>query len=55
MTQVEFAEFLAESDILLSPQTCSKLVRGQITPGAYFKAVFKEITGIELVDGLIEK
>ncbi len=53
-TQVQFQCFLEKNGIIITAQTCSKLVRGEITPGRYFKQVFKAITGVTLVDGLVE-
>jgi len=55
MSQREFAAFLSGRGVLISPQTCSALVAGKITPGPMFKKVFHEITGIKLVDGLVEE
>ena len=55
MSQKAFAEFLTSRGIDVSPQTCSALVHGRITPGPKFKAVFRELTGVELEDGLIER
>ena len=53
-TQVQLQSFLGNNGIIITAQTCSKLVRGEITPGRYFKQVFKAITGVTLVDGLVE-
>ena len=54
MNQKQFSAFLSSHGITISPQTCSALVNGRITPGPMFKQVFREITGITLVDGLVE-
>ena len=55
MRQVDFIKWLAERGITMSAAYLSMMLTGKIPPGKQFKAVFKEITGITLVDGLIER
>lgn len=54
MRQVDFLRWLAERGIIMSAAYLSMMLTGKIPPGKQFKAVFKEITGITLVDGFIE-
>ena len=39
----------------MSAAYLSMMLSGKIPPGKQFKAVFKKITGIDLVDGFVEK
>lgn len=55
MTQKRFMNFLAVRGLIISPQTCSALANGRITPGPKFRSVFKEITGIGLHAGFVEE
>lgn len=53
-SQRQLSDWLAERGILVSPQYLSDVLRNRRDPGPRFKEVFREITGITLVDGLIE-
>ena len=55
MGQAEFIRWLEDREVTISRATCSLLVNGKITPGPMFKKVFQEITGIELLDGVVVK
>lgn len=55
MNQRGFMDWLAEREIIITPATCSLMVAGKITPGPKFKGVFRKLTGIQLVDGLLEE
>ena len=54
--QKEFAEWLLAPPrgILISPQYLNDVIRGRRDAGPKFKAILKEITGVTLVDGLVE-
>lgn len=54
MGQREFSGFMASKGITISDQYLSDVLHGRKNPGPKFKEVFREITGINLVDGLIE-
>ena len=54
-SHADFRPWLETKGIIISQATCFALVTGKITPGPRFKQVFKEITGVTLVDGLIEQ
>ena len=53
-TQVVFIEWLGLKGITITAQYLSDVINNRRNPGPKFKAIFKEITGITLVDGLIE-
>ena len=55
MRQVDFLAWLSDRRITMSPAYLSLMLTGKIPPGKQFKAVFKKITGIMLVDGFVEK
>jgi len=54
MNQVEFAIWLEARGIIISTQYLNDVIHRRRAPGPKFKAVFKEITGITLADGLVE-
>ncbi len=54
MTPTQFQAWLAENGVEVTREYCRMLTVGKLTPGPKFKAIFKQITGITLVDGLIE-
>jgi len=54
-TQVVFIEWLGTKGITITAQYLSDVINNRRNPGPKFKAIFKEITGITLVDGLVEK
>lgn len=51
----EFHRWLESRGVAITRQYCQQLANGTLTPGPKFKQVFREITGITLVDGLIEE
>ena len=54
-TPGSFWHWLDQRGVVVTRQTCHNLFHGHyVAPGPQFKKVFKEITGIVLVDGLIE-
>ena len=55
LSQADFRRWLETNGIIISQATCHALWTGKITPGPCFKLVFKQITGIDLMDGLIER
>ena len=54
MRQADFLRWLEGRGITMIPAYLSMMLTGKIPPGKQFKAVFKEITGITLVDGFVE-
>lgn len=54
MNPTTFAAWLDERGITISREYARQMVDGKLTPGPKFKAAFREITGITLVDGLVE-
>ncbi len=54
MRQVDFLAWLSGQGITMSAAYLSMMLTGKIPPGKHFKAVFKKITGIDLVDGFVE-
>jgi hypothetical protein len=56
MTQVAFVRWLKDRGIVITQAFLSEMLRG-VRPagGPKFKRAFKEITGITLVEGLIEE
>jgi hypothetical protein len=50
----EFHAWLEEHGIAITRTYCDAMIRGRLTPGPKFKQVFEEVTGIRLVDGLVE-
>lgn len=54
-TQAEFVRFLDEQGITVTTQYLNDVLRGRRNPGPKFIAVFREITGVTLVDGLVEE
>ena len=54
-TQTQFLDWLCSRGILISPGYLSDAVNGRKLFGPAFKDVFREITGVTLVDGLIEE
>ena len=54
LRQTDFLEWLSKRGILITPAYLSLMLSGKIAPGKRFKEIFKEITGVTLVDGLIE-
>jgi hypothetical protein len=55
LSQVEFAAWLESRGILVSTQYLNDVINSRRAAGPKFKEVFKEITGIILVDGLVEE
>ena len=55
MTQQKFSDWLEDKGILVSPGYISDVVNMRAPAGPRFKQVFKQITGISLVDGLVEE
>ena len=55
LTPGSFWRWLESRGVTITRQTCHNLYHGNKEPGEQFKAVFKEITNIQLVDGLIEQ
>ena len=53
-SQVTFRAWLDKNGVTISTQHLSDVLNGRRNPGPVFKDVFKEITGVTLVDGLIE-
>jgi hypothetical protein len=54
MNPTTFHRWLELNGVTITRQYCTELLSGKLSVGPKFKAVFKEITGITLVDGLIE-
>ena len=54
MNQKQFTEWLDSKGISMTPQYLNDVIHGRREPGPKFKQVFKEITGVTLVDGLVE-
>jgi hypothetical protein len=54
MNQSEFAAWITTQGITLSPQYLNDVLNSRRHPGPKFKEIFKQITGITLVDGLVE-
>lgn len=54
LAQGQFRDFMEARGIIISPQYLNDVIHGRHAPGPKFKEVFREITGIKLVDGLIE-
>lgn len=54
-SQRQFLDWLEIKGILISPQYLCDVLKGKRSPGPRFKKVFLEITGVSLVDGLIEE
>jgi hypothetical protein len=55
LTQAAFVRLLEEKGILVSQGYLFQMMNGDRPPGEKFKSIFKEITGITLVDGLVEE
>ena len=55
MGQKDFSKWLDSKGITVSPQYLNDVLNGRRHPGPKFKLVFKEITGVTLVDGLVEQ
>jgi hypothetical protein len=55
MGPADFIRWLDARGVLVTKQYLHQLINEGFTPGPKFKAIFREITGIQLVDGLIEK
>jgi len=53
-TQKAFKEWLETKNIIITTQYLNDVLCRRRNPGPKFKAVFYEITGIRLVDGLVE-
>ena len=53
-TQRAFIAWLDSKGILITVQHLNDVLHGRRNPGPKFREVFQEITGITLVDGLIE-
>ena len=51
----QFSRWLEARGVTASKQYIHQLVTGALHPGPKFKQIFKEITGITLVDGLVER
>ena len=54
-TQRKLVEFLDGKGVTITAQYLNDVLNDRRNPGPKFIAVFKEITGIELVDGLVER
>ena len=54
MSQSAFTAWLTSKGITITAQYLSDVLKGRRHPGPKLKAVFKEITGITLVEGLVE-
>ena len=54
-TQKAFVEFLDSKGITITTQYLNDVLRGRRNAGPKFVSVFREITGIVLVDGIIEE
>ena len=58
MTQAAFIRWLSEPEqgsVTISPQYFNQMITGQRPPGQKFKDIFKQITGVTLLDGLVEE
>ena len=55
MNPAKFHRWLEENGVTITRQYCQMLLSGKLCVGPKFKQVFKEITGITLIDGLIER
>ena len=55
MSSTTFQRWLSERGIEITRAYCDAMTKQKLSPGPKFKQVFREITGIQLVDGLIEK
>ena len=53
-TQIELVRWLASKGVLISAQYVNDVLRHRRDPGPKLIAVFKEITGVRLVEGLVE-
>lgn len=53
-TQRRLVEFLESKGITITAQYLNDVLHGRRAPGPKFREVFREITGINLVDGLVE-
>lgn len=54
-TQKRFVDFLDSKGITITTAYLNDVLKNRRAAGPKFKQVFREITGIQLVDGLIEK
>jgi len=54
-TQKAFVEFLDSKGVTITGQYLNDVLHGRRQPGPRFIGVFREITGITLVAGLIEE
>lgn len=55
MSQVAFVAWLDSKGIMISTQYLNDVICGRREAGPKFKDVFKAITGVTLVDGLVEE
>ena len=55
MRQADFVRELEMRGILITQAYLHQMFTGIRPPGPKFKEIFKEITGITLVDGLVEE
>ena len=55
MKTIEFQRWLEDRGVHMTYTYCRAMTQQKLSPGPKFKQVFKEITGVTLVDGLIEQ
>lgn len=55
MKTIEFQRWLEDRGVHMTYTYCRAMTQHKLSPGPKFKQVFKEITGVILVDGLIEQ
>jgi hypothetical protein len=55
MTPSDFHRWLELRGVIITRQYCAALLTEKFCAGPKFKQVFQEITGITLVDGLVEE
>lgn len=54
MTKRDFKKYLEDNNIVITEQYLGRVMLDRVPPGPAFKKIFKQITGVTLVDGLIE-
>jgi len=54
MSSTTFQRWLSGHGIEITRTYCDAMTNQKLSPGPKFKQVFREITGIQLVDGLVE-
>jgi len=55
MSQADFVRWLSDRSITITQVYLSNMLTGKRPPGPKFREMFREITGITLVDGFVEQ